>query len=544
MRLRPLLLVLFVGCAPATASCPKPLQVDARPFDGGPLLAEPVARAERLGAVRAELLVAKVANEDEEFGRFLTVSQDRCVAVVARTGSSLRDIDAFVFDEAGDLLAADEAPSSGAAVMVCPPHPERLYVALRVMSGMGMVGVAALDVPPAAADAVARALEVRGRPGQDTGKLAAWPGLEARLRARRQALGGTWEDIRRVEVPLDPHAPTIVSTVVESGRCVDAFVLGDEGVASFAFDVVDSRGRAVAHGRGVGAEQSATLCAVSPQSVAFELLPRGAIGRAALILGRSNVGASRELALRSDVVGLESLLHLDGALEAHRARTAGLALGSATRAGEGTAMVGRVASIPVTTPQGCSRLDVVGGAPLGRFLTELWSPEGRLLDASEGGASSPLFRCSLSPEALRVEVSALGEPGPFVVELRSGGIPDPVLTEAPVVTSRLLQELDSPLSPAEPRAAVGAVRIDLEAQRALERPMAFPAGCSRWRLAADSSVSLAGELFLPSEANARALYGSGSLSTEVCTKVPLVGRLRVRASATTVALSLVTPRDR
>jgi hypothetical protein len=290
----------------------------------------------------------------------------------------------------------------------------------------------------------------------------------------------------------------------------------------------------------VGAEQGATVCAESPQPVSLEVRPRGSIGRAALILARSNVGASRQLATRPEIVGVEPLLPINEALATHRRRTARLALASPV--GEGSATVGRVASVPVSLPSGCSRIDVVGGAPLGRFRSELWSAAGVLLDASEGGANAPLFRCSSSIEPVRIEVTALGQPGPFVVELRSGPVPDRTLVDATRAASRLLQELDTPLAPVEASAAVGAGRVSLEPERALERPLAFPAGCSKLVVAVDSAVALTGELMLATEVQGRLLYGQGVLASEVCSSKPLSGRLRLRAASATIGLLHVAAR--
>lgn len=535
------LLVGIEACAPVVTprACPDSLRIDARPFDGSRLLAGAFAKGRAAGATTAVPSLSKVAEEGEDVGRFAEISKERCAAFVARAGGSVRDIDAYVFDEAGELIASDEAPTSDAAVMVCPPHPGRVYVVFRVMSGLGIVALGALDVPPTAADAVARALGVHGRPGEDTGKLAVWPGLETRLRERRTALGVRWEDVRRAEVALEPHAPTVVSVAVEAERCLDLYALGDDSIGNLALDVVDSEGRVVARGRGFGNEQSALVCARSPETVAVELRPRGSIGRAALVVARSEPRAFVSLATRAELVGLAPLLPMREALERHRSRTSSLTLGAPEPRGQGEAASGRVSSVPVSIPAGCSRLDVVGGAPLGRFRVELWTNDGALVDEAEGGASAALFRCARTGESLRVDVTSLADAGPFVLEVRSGPGLAPVLGASARAAARALQHLEAPSSAVEPKLLADAQPVALEAERMLERSIPLPVGCTEVVLASDDAVSLEATLAVPGEVNAATMHGFATISTEVCVKRPTQGALRVRASSRSSGLLFV-----
>ena len=168
------------ACAPQPRACPPRLRAEVGAVEPSRFLAASIEAATAAGATDFQALAGAVVTEGEQVGRFLDAPPDTCVAVVARAGSSIRDVDLFMFDDAGDVLASDEAPTSGAAVMLCPPHPRRVYLAARVVSGTGLLALGAFVVAPGRADEVGRALTVRGRPGQDTGKLAGWPGLEAR----------------------------------------------------------------------------------------------------------------------------------------------------------------------------------------------------------------------------------------------------------------------------------------------------------------------------------------------------------------------------
>ncbi len=59
------------------------------------------------------------------------------------------------------LLGADESPSPRGAFLVCPPHPERVYVVAKVASGAGIVAIGWAEVPVDKSAAVGRAVHAR-----------------------------------------------------------------------------------------------------------------------------------------------------------------------------------------------------------------------------------------------------------------------------------------------------------------------------------------------------------------------------------------------
>ncbi len=249
------------GCGPA----PVPdgpegkdgsLRVVDEGVDPGPLL-DPVAKtAAAAGAGGVQPVGAAVLGEGDQVGSFIEVPRGECLLAVARAGRSVRDVDLAVYSDAGDRLASDEAPDPRAAAMICPPHPRRVFVAARLVTGPGMLALGVMPVPTAKADAVAKAVGVRGRPGQDTGKLSAWPGLEKKIRDRRAAIGSRWDDARRVALPLDPRAYTTLSLVLPARRCLDVLVTPSSEIGGIEALVLAESGRVVARGKPPGRDRT------------------------------------------------------------------------------------------------------------------------------------------------------------------------------------------------------------------------------------------------------------------------------------------------
>jgi hypothetical protein len=78
--------------------------------------------------------------------RFRAIKFGDTCALVARGAESVEDIDLLAYGDDGTVLGSDEAPNKKPALLVCPPHPRRLFVVARVAAGHGLVGVGALRV--------------------------------------------------------------------------------------------------------------------------------------------------------------------------------------------------------------------------------------------------------------------------------------------------------------------------------------------------------------------------------------------------------------
>lgn len=478
--------------APAAPSAPPltEVRVSAGAVDGERWLAPDARRAAAAGAGKLVVLGADVATEGVRIASFVDLPDAACALVFTRASASIADVDLFAYDDDGSTFAADESPDRDAAVLLCPPHPRRLYVVARVSSGSGVVGVGVQTVPQEAADGVAKIMGVRGRPGEDTGRLDSWPGLEARIRAHRDALGSRWEELRRVALPVSPRVASRVSAVVDAGRCLDVLVVPSDEVSQLDVTAEDESARVVARGRDRGKDRSLLLCAARASTVSISLRSRGAPGLAAVILGRSAPGAEPEIALQGRALHLASSAPLVEARAAVAASLAPLAYAAPRTVAAGQARLGARTAVDVDLPPGCARLDVIVGKPFAELAASLWDDRGaRLAEASSGG-SAPLFACGKGGRA-RLDLEPLESPGPFTIELRRDQAAPPALVAHPVAAARLLARLAAGGQPEGASAASSAVVLALDESQRRSVPLLIPpsGGCVEVIAALDAGAA-------------------------------------------------------
>jgi len=147
-------------------------------LDPRTLLGDLPVRAARLGAGVPSMVTADEANENDWVGAFVDVPRDECLLGYARASSTIDDVDLAVYADDGAQLAADEGRDVHPTLLLCPPHPDRVYVAAHVALGEGFVVVAAQLVPKDRALIVARALGARGGIEEGPRVAESWPGLE------------------------------------------------------------------------------------------------------------------------------------------------------------------------------------------------------------------------------------------------------------------------------------------------------------------------------------------------------------------------------
>src|SRR5262249_58328395 len=94
-----------------------------------------------------------------------------------------------------------------------------------------------------------------------------------------------------------------------------------------------------------------------------------------------------------------------------------LGYGEPTTVGTGTADVGRRLSFPITLPDGCVRLDVVGGRPLAGITADVWDASSNLIASGTAGGGPAPFAWGEGGGA-RLAVGAPGPPRPLA--LRAG----------------------------------------------------------------------------------------------------------------------------
>jgi len=385
----------------------------------------------------AAVLAVDAGMAGDRVSSLLTIPEDECAIVIARAGETVDDLDLLAYAEDGSVVGIDEAPDKTPALLICPPHPRRVWVAARIAAGHGLVALGAGRVQPNEAQRAAKVYGIRHGNGPATNQPEVIRGLEERLAEHRRELGGAWQDIRRVPVPLDPRVPTRVSARVEAGRCLDALVVPTDEVGHVNVTAADANGAIVGRAQSSGRDRYLVLCATSDTPLTLELRPHSGRGMGMLMFSRSRPGSETDLEI--EPTRIDAFPATDLGEEIARAqrelRRAGYANGRALLSG--TLEVGRRTSHEITLPEGCSRLDLLGGAPLRGIRAWVWSPGGDLISTTSAGGRGVLFVCGRGGTA-RLDAEATLRPGPFTVLLNpEPGAPAP-LAEAPLAAGRLL----------------------------------------------------------------------------------------------------------
>jgi hypothetical protein len=382
----------------------------------------------------AEVLAVEAGVAGDRVAALLEVPEAECVILIARGTRSVDDVDLFAYGEDGAVLGSDEASDKAPALLVCPPHPRRIYVSARIAAGHGMVAIGAQRVAVKDAERAASLYGVRHRPGEIARRLSVWPGLDEQVEQHRRALGGSWVDVRRVAVPLDSRLATRLSAGVERERCLDVFVLPSDDVAYLDVQVLDERGGIVGRAPTVGRSRSLVVCSPTESAITIEIRPHAGIGLAVVMLSRSTEGTERDIDARAARFDLYPM----GSLDETRLRSSGER--RARRVATGTLEMGRRNGVELDLPRGCARVEVTAGAPLRGVEAWLWAPDGALLANSRGGAGVTLHACTSGGKA-RLDVEPIARGGPYAVELlQETEGPATLLTE-PLAAGRLLERM-------------------------------------------------------------------------------------------------------
>ncbi|HMI86149.1 MAG TPA: hypothetical protein VK550_18770 [Polyangiaceae bacterium] len=441
---------LLLGCR---AQAPRPARANGSPalanvavtagqLDGTRWLARDAEVAVGLGANPLQIAVTDIAGDGDRVGGFVTVPLDQCVLAYARGSQGIEDLDLYAYSDDGTTLAADEASDPQPAIVICPPHPARAYLIARVAAGRGVVAIGVHTLAPSTAAHIGKALGARGRPGEELGRIEAWPGLDEKVNQHRRAIGSRWEEVRRVAVQADARAPTRISATLDGGRCLDVYVVPGEEFTQLDVVVMDSDDRVLLRAPAIGRDRTAIVCSAVQTPLSIELRPHAGQGLCAVMLARSAVGAEREIAgpISYFRVAPSADLSIERAQRAKPLRTVGY--GEPTTIGTGTADVGRRLSFPMNLPEGCARIDVIGGRPLAGLTADVWDANNALVASSTSGEGPTLFACGKGGRA-RIDIEALNRPGPFAIEMRRERAPNGQLVAHPLAAGRLLSALNA-----------------------------------------------------------------------------------------------------
>ena len=425
--------------APSPTRTPRtPLQAINEVPDGMRWLGTDGQRASRAGAKDLEVIAVDAGATGDRISGMVQVPEDLCVLLLARGARSIQDLDLFAYGLDGAVLGVDEVPDASPLVMVCPPHPRRLFVAARVAAGHGLVAVGAQTLKPAHAAAVARALGLHRR---ERIGLESWEDLEDQLADHRREIGGHWQDVQRVVLPLSSLSASFVTTRIEQDSCVDALVAPSRGVAYLDIAALNSEGRVLGRATASNRGQAIIVCSSSPVSMTLSIRPQAGHGTAAVAISQAPLGSGPQ----GDALRLAYDATPTTGLDDQRDKTARhlVELGYPRHpewARRTILVPGHRQSHQLALPAGCQRLDIIAGRPISRLEAWLWTVDGQLIAADRGKSHLALSACTHGTHA-RLDVESLGAAGPHVVEMRQEGKTLTLLCEHPLAASRLLAKM-------------------------------------------------------------------------------------------------------
>lgn len=533
-----LLACALTACARAAGGPATGTAVAMKRLEGGPdadrWLAADTQRARAAGAGDRVLLGVSAGAPGDRILATLQLAEQSCALLLARGAPSVEDIDLFAYSDDGTTLGADESPETTASLIICPPHPRTVYVVARIAAGHGIVAMSSQEVPAARAEKVGRTMNARGRPGEQAATEEAWPELDEKLAARRRVLGGTWQVDRRVALPLDPRIASRVSVRVPTRGCTDVLVVPSDEVAHVDVTVLDARGRVVGRARAVGRDRAVVVCASTRSTVTVELRPHAGNGLAAVLVSHSTSVQEADLPLEVVRYDLTPLAALPVALAVLDDRLQEEPYGSPEPTLEGTGKVGHRQSHHLKLKQGCSRIDVVLGAPSRGVEAWLYDENRRLVAHADGGAGATLFACTVATDA-RLDVEPLARGGPYAISMRPARRASKALVEHPLVASRLLSRLGASGLANSPEIVGDPKAITLTDETLVTEEMLVPVGrCAAVAVAAGAGATGI-ELRLidaRTDAELELVVGTHSAAARVCagTSPSLALRAELRAS--------------
>lgn len=425
-------LTLSAGCARG----PRPMNLPPAAPAFGKAPGKPSTNTWFRPERESEVVAVEAGVAGDRVATLVDLPEGSCAVFIARGTDTIDDLDLMVYGEDGAELGMDEGADKTPAVLVCPPHPTRVYASARVAAGHGLVALGVERMPPADAERAASTYHARKRADQGDARLANWPGLAERVAEHRKRLGGKWTDVRRVAVPLDARIPTRLSASVEERRCLHALILASDELSHIELSAVDQNGHILGRAASLGRDRSLVVCSSLSTPLSFELRPQGGRGVAVLVLSQSELDSASDFDRALYIERYESG-SLDDARQKNAKRLEGLGYAKAKVLKTGTLQPGRMDSTVVALPKGCARLDILGASPVREMSARLWGADDSLIAESAARAAPVLFACSSGGPA-RLDTESLARPGEYSVELRIEPESAPLLEVSPLAASRLL----------------------------------------------------------------------------------------------------------
>jgi hypothetical protein len=453
-----------VARAPQPAA-PGLLRKSDRPLDP-----KRIRGAESFGS--SLLLAVEAGVAGDRISALLEVPKQQCAVVIARGSASIEDLDLLAYGEDGAPLGSDEAPDREPSLLICPPHPGRVLLAARIAQGHGIVALGSEQVAPSLAPKAAQRYRVKPRDAGNAERLKAWPGLDELVLRERQRVGGKFQDLRRVALALDTSVATLLPATIDADRCVHALFVPSDDVSHLDVAALDDQGRVLGRAVGSGRQRALVVCSSQTTEISFEIRPHSGRGLAVAALSVSQPGS--EGAIEGDVIRRDVFPTGDAktelaALEARLKKLGYPALKAGTKL---DLQLGRRSSAALELGAGCTRIDVVGSAPLRGLSARLWTDGGELRGEGSGGGAVTLFGCGAGK--VRIDVSAVVAPGPVTITTQREPDVPAELTRSPLAGSRLVARMLSRGILKRPSAIGKVTELSLGAEQLTSLPFMVP----------------------------------------------------------------------
>jgi hypothetical protein len=503
----------------ATAGCAKNQKsaADAHNAGGkfGPIPGRPDTKTwfKPAQGARSEVVAVQAGVAGDRVSSLIEVPEKSCALIIARATSTIEDLDLLIYGEDGTTLGTDEGADRTPALLICPPHPNRMFVSARIAAGHGLVAIGMERVEPKDAERVARLYHAKNHAGGAEARLSAWPGLDERIAEHRRLIGGSWQDIRRVAVPLDTRIASRLSADVEAARCLDVLVIPSDDVSHLDVAVLDAEGRIVGRAAASGRDRSIIVCSPTPAQITVDMRPHAGSGIGVVMMSRSRDGSERDIDARMLKFDVYPTGDLADTRSKHETRLQALGYPKPKQLATGSLVVGRRTRTELELPKGCVRLDVLTGLPVRSIDAEVWSADGNLLARGNGSAAVGLFLCTKGGKA-RLDVEPLTRPGPFALEMRTEREPPDIFLDHPLAASRLISHMVE-RGVVRTGAQVGkAVRFDLGPERLESMDLLVPIGrCMDVTLALGSDASGAEIRLIDTASGSELAFARGNHAT-------------------------------
>jgi hypothetical protein len=184
---------------------------------------------------------------------------------------------------------------------------------------------------------------------------------------------------------------------------------------------------------------------------------------------------AREVSARADIAWVAPTEPIEKTRARRNSSLAKAGYAEPTATTGGALQIGRRSQTPIELgpSAACSRIDVVGGAPLALVIANVWDDANTLVTAGEGSDGATLFACGKGK--VRLELETRGRPGPYSVLVRRERWQDPSFVKYPLAASRMLARSADGGSMLHPGAATGARAVTLENAKLVSWESTVPA---------------------------------------------------------------------